>query len=557
MRNAGYIVACASLLWIVMSVGNETANAGSANVERVDVLPVAVVADSETLLGADVVILTGWVEVLSQTHTDGNRQVMDLRIEQLELIGAGGFGAATVTERPDEGDAYASTGLVTGAPDAGLLPGSATFNLFVDLAVPSSPIGDLFLHNEAPLELAPADDAEISAWPPYGLTFETAGDMGCLELPDESNMPTDLGACINHLSLEVAPEAPGYSVARGSSHYHPADILSLLPETAEVGAGQPPYVNISCAELGLGDAGCGGGPDQDTIDALSFGEMAQGASLDFSVGPGAIGADGSGVDVQNRCPPAEPGLSPEPESDLFRSDLDGTNRIRFDGNGPVGACVSAFPLGLLESISARDDLNAFASRGQQTGEGEVYFSLDSASPSLASFGFGPADILRMATGSPAVFATADALGLQADDDIDGLCLLESGDGAYDTRDGVLFSLTPDSPSLGAIDAGPGDVLRPGSPPQVAQRAAELGLVAGDIDALSCGAPLLTAAGTGDANCDGATTSIDAAFVLQHVAGLLETLPCAEAADVNGDGVESTDAALILQFDAGLLSELPV
>ncbi|MEX0786384.1 MAG: dockerin type I repeat-containing protein [Dehalococcoidia bacterium] len=58
---------------------------------------------------------------------------------------------------------------------------------------------------------------------------------------------------------------------------------------------------------------------------------------------------------------------------------------------------------------------------------------------------------------------------------------------------------------------------------------------------------------GDANCDGIVNSIDAALVLQLVAGLLGSLACEQAADVNDSGnVDAIDAALILQIDAGLL-----
>ncbi len=62
---------------------------------------------------------------------------------------------------------------------------------------------------------------------------------------------------------------------------------------------------------------------------------------------------------------------------------------------------------------------------------------------------------------------------------------------------------------------------------------------------------------GDANCDGAVTSVDAALALQLGAGLTPSLPCEANADVNADGaVTSIDAALILQFVAGLLPALP-
>ena len=63
--------------------------------------------------------------------------------------------------------------------------------------------------------------------------------------------------------------------------------------------------------------------------------------------------------------------------------------------------------------------------------------------------------------------------------------------------------------------------------------------------------------TGDANCDGAVSVIDAALILQLSAGLIGSLPCAGSADVNVDGmINPLDAALILQFTAGLLSSLP-
>lgn len=58
---------------------------------------------------------------------------------------------------------------------------------------------------------------------------------------------------------------------------------------------------------------------------------------------------------------------------------------------------------------------------------------------------------------------------------------------------------------------------------------------------------------GDANCNGTTNSIDAAIVLQSIAGLIGAVGCPGLADVNGDGaINAIDAALILQIDAGLL-----
>ncbi len=62
---------------------------------------------------------------------------------------------------------------------------------------------------------------------------------------------------------------------------------------------------------------------------------------------------------------------------------------------------------------------------------------------------------------------------------------------------------------------------------------------------------------GDVNGDDVASSIDAAFILQFGAGLLESLPCAGNGDVSGDGsINALDAVLILQFTAGLLGSLP-
>jgi hypothetical protein len=61
---------------------------------------------------------------------------------------------------------------------------------------------------------------------------------------------------------------------------------------------------------------------------------------------------------------------------------------------------------------------------------------------------------------------------------------------------------------------------------------------------------------GDSDCNGSVNSIDAALILQNVAGLLANLACPDGADANHNGtINSIDAALVLQFSAGLLHQL--
>ncbi|MCH8025709.1 MAG: dockerin type I repeat-containing protein [Chloroflexi bacterium] len=56
---------------------------------------------------------------------------------------------------------------------------------------------------------------------------------------------------------------------------------------------------------------------------------------------------------------------------------------------------------------------------------------------------------------------------------------------------------------------------------------------------------------GDADCNGEVNSIDATYVLQYDALLIDLVPCPDNADMNGDGaINAVDALLILQHVAG-------
>ncbi|MCH7718986.1 MAG: hypothetical protein IIB21_05900, partial [Chloroflexi bacterium] len=112
--------------------------------------------------------------------------------------------------------------------------------------------------------------------------------------------------------------------------------------------------------------------------------------------------------------------------------------------------------------------------------------------------------------------------------------------------------------LTASDAQGGDFF--GIRVAISNGATIVGAFHEDAGGIGAGAAYLFESGAGpigDANCDGLVSSIDAALVLQFVAGLLSALACEDAADADGDGnLSSIDAALILQYSAGLLSSLP-
>lgn len=58
---------------------------------------------------------------------------------------------------------------------------------------------------------------------------------------------------------------------------------------------------------------------------------------------------------------------------------------------------------------------------------------------------------------------------------------------------------------------------------------------------------------GDADCDGQISSIDATFMLQHVAGFFPALPCPNATASPGSSISALDALAVLQLSAGLLT----
>lgn len=160
-------------------------------------------------------------------------------------------------------------------------------------------------------------------------------------------------------------------------------------------------------------------------------------------------------------------------SNVVSNSSAGLNELAYDADGSLG-----YPsLGLTEN----DDLDAldvsYASHpGAQVLSGSNYFSLDPASAATVGGGSG-ADVFVSTGGgsSLSTFATFSDLGLGFTDDIDALILADNGNGTYDEPDSffdwtdmssdmLLFSLAPNSPMIGSLDAvrnltiEPGDIL---------------------------------------------------------------------------------------------------
>ncbi len=156
---------------------------------------------------------------------------------------------------------------------------------------------------------------------------------------------------------------------------------------------------------------------------------------------------------------------------------------------------------LVNNAGNQDNLDAlsfeeFDLTGDQWQDRPVYFSLDSLSPTLVAGGFSAADILSSPSGGGVigVFATALQMGLQLNDDLDALALLDlNSDGIVALgTDMALFSLAPGSPTLAGLGASPADLFLTtfNGTSFVRYSAASLGLQAAtdNVDALEVQVP---------------------------------------------------------------------
>jgi len=275
----------------------------------------------------------------------------------------------------------------------------------------------------------------------------------------------------------------GASDPRTATGVHPADIL---------GIGAMPL--IACDKLGLICTDPASGAQDDLI-SLSYGQDFTETGfppMQFSVAAGSAGLAGTAVRLESGCRPSEP------QSDVFETGLDSSNSQDLDGNGLACSTNSGFGLLLAEGDSYdnvdaldRDPCMFVDPNCDGVPEEPIFFTLAAYSPSLASLGATPADILVSGIDfTPLVWASGPSdLGLKLNDVIDAICIRENGDGKFGSGDQLLFSLAPGSPSLSLIKANAADLLRP-KPVRIGVLASLLGLAAADnLDALMCSSEL--------------------------------------------------------------------
>jgi hypothetical protein len=116
--------------------------------------------------GVETVSLTGSVTIARGEPTViGGFEQADAEITALSLTGFSAVGPVNVTQT----NAQESTGLIRALESGEEFPSEASFSAFIEVSVPSSPVGSLLLHNKLPLNISTED---INAWPPYGAVFE-------------------------------------------------------------------------------------------------------------------------------------------------------------------------------------------------------------------------------------------------------------------------------------------------------------------------------------------------------------------------------------------------
>lgn len=442
-------------------------------------------------LGTQPVALEGPVTVvISERREESGRGVVDTELVAMELEGSFNGAAMTVRASPER----SSVGQVRAQGTADDFPADSFFDVFVEVEIEG--FSSLLVN----LEPVRVEAQDLQKLPPLFDTYVHPPPQ--IALVAKNNPTGPVIGTIEGASSHRPIQDPTFGLASGGSL--DAATLYKLPK--------PPTVALSRAGLGLQPG--------DDLDALSFGtdgiDVAGATTLAFSVDANATGLPNTGV--------AQQAALGRQEGAEFVTMLAETNQTLV----PAEVIV---PLPDTDDLDSLTDYPASAVDfdGDLDPEDPVFFSLAPGSPTLASLGASPADVLVTVNGSVSVFASAAALGLTTGDDLDALCLMKSALPTTTLRAGstvsvvpapgpllfdlAVFSLAPGSPRLAAQGHSAGDLFltnfsnsRPplaSAPLVLYADASDLGLTAtDDVDALKCLRPVVMFEIDGRGDLDG-------------------------------------------------------
>jgi uncharacterized protein (TIGR03437 family) len=438
------------LLWIAAPAAAAYPPAG---VDSFDSMGAFRVSSTQLGIAETSVVLVGPTTIRrSAPYDPGDGLVeIDTQIENMVLFGTTPIGAVTVKVLPP------SPGKIKQKEPGVDFPANSWFDIRVEVQIDSQ-FGQfrLFSDPNTPIRLM----AMIDAIPPFGSQYMPEGTFPGVDLLDESGQVVGFLSHIGHF----VGQHPTFSAAPdGPSSYDPADLL-----------GRPTAPRIRASDLGLA-AG-------DDVNGVSYGlDLIFPPLMDvrFSVDENSVGRIGSHVRRESDKSPTQ-AHGDEFRVTPFAQAGGGSNVQELDEDGDT---APPFPLQISDDVdSLAEQPPEFAdSDGDGVPDRDIYFTLANGSPSLATLGVAPSDILVTSNGGPpTVFVDHTELGLTPDDDIDAFCLAS-------TSRSMLYSLAPGSVSLAGQSAA--DTFIVGSLPTTPLRwfaAANLGLEASDnVNALKC------------------------------------------------------------------------
>jgi hypothetical protein len=152
---------------IALAVLRGSAPAGALPPAGTDTLGVEATVHIAARGGAEIFPLNGTVTIVREApHLESGVEVSNAEITSMQLDGFSLIGSI----RASESATMTSSGEIRSQQAGQEYPASASFDAYLTIASPASPLGVLNLHNNIVLHFVSIDD--ITAWPPAGVRFQ-------------------------------------------------------------------------------------------------------------------------------------------------------------------------------------------------------------------------------------------------------------------------------------------------------------------------------------------------------------------------------------------------